>query len=87
VDDVWRAISVRPYSAEYRTKARSIAFNLKGNAGLRARVLDGTLSAAELCTLSPDELATDALRSKRQRMEEKVRTDGFCLLLRVLLAT
>jgi hypothetical protein len=52
-------MSVRPHGAEYRTKARSIAFNLRGNAGLRARVLDDTLSAAELCTLSPNDLATD----------------------------
>jgi len=58
-------------SGEYRGKARSIAFNLRGNLSLRARVLGGELTPADLCELTPDELATDALKLKRARMEEK----------------
>ena len=58
-------------SGEYRGKARSIGFNLKRNEGLRARVLSGEVRPDELCAMSPDELATDELKLKRARMEEK----------------
>ena len=58
-------------SGEYRGKARSIGFNLKRNASLRARVVAGEVTPEELCAMTPDELATDELKKKRARMEEK----------------
>lgn len=58
-------------SGEYRSKARSIAFNLRRNAALRERVRSEELTPAELCALSPDDLATDDLKRRRARMEER----------------
>ena len=51
---------------EYAAKARSLVFNLSKNSGLRARLVDKDLSAAELVSASVSDLATDALKLARQ---------------------
>lgn len=58
-------------SGEYRGKSRSLAYNLKRNEFLRSRVLSGEVTPEQLCSMTPDELATDELKKKRARMEEK----------------
>ena len=58
-------------SPEYRAASRVLAANLKRNAPLRARVLSGDLPPASLCAMTPDELATEDLRSTRAAMEER----------------
>ena len=55
----------------YRSSARTLAANLRRNGTLRKRVLDGELSPEALCELSPDELATDDMKRKREKMEER----------------
>ena len=55
----------------YRSAARTLAANIRRNGPLRRRVLDGELSPEALCELSPDELATDEMKRKREKMEER----------------
>ena len=50
----------------YSSAARFLAANIRRNGPLRRRVLDGELSPEALCELSPDELATDEMKRKRE---------------------
>ncbi|KAF5829228.1 transcription factor S-II, central domain-containing protein, partial [Dunaliella salina] len=60
-------------SKEYKTKFRSLVFNLKdaNNPDLRARVLQGELAPDALVLLSTAELASRQLSAWRQQKEEE----------------
>jgi transcription elongation factor S-II len=51
----------------YFDKAKSLIFNLKRNERRRQELAEGYLTADELINLSPTELATDELRSSREK--------------------
>jgi len=61
-------------TAEYRQHARMLRSNLAlaGNAGLRARVLEGEISAQELVALDSSHLAPELLQEQRRKAERKV---------------
>ena len=63
--------SLRPGSKEYMGKARSLVCNLKGNAGLRLRVLSGEVHPSALVAASAQELASEALKVQRQQNAER----------------
>lgn len=63
----------------YRDKLRSFLFNLKdkSNKSLRARIASDDISAAQLATMSSDELANDEIRKeverrKRENLEQSI---------------
>eukprot|EP01112_Ceratiomyxa_fruticulosa_P019611 TRINITY_DN6460_c1_g3_i1.p1 TRINITY_DN6460_c1_g3~~TRINITY_DN6460_c1_g3_i1.p1 ORF type:complete len:330 (+),score=71.47 TRINITY_DN6460_c1_g3_i1:309-1298(+) len=57
---------------DYKTKYRSISFNLKNPKSdhLRRAVLEGRLSASVLCTMSPQEMASPEDQKKRLEIEK-----------------
>jgi transcription elongation factor S-II len=57
---------------EYKTKFRSLQFNLKNpkNPVLRQQVLAGYINPKRLCTMSTHDMASDELKKERQRMAE-----------------
>ena len=59
-------------TASYKTKVRSLAFNMKDarNPDLRARVLEGKISGHVLVDLSSDELASDERRKENKEIKE-----------------
>lgn len=57
--------ALRPGGKDYMTKARSLISNLKGNGGLRQRVLSGAISPEDLVAASAHDLASDHLKMKR----------------------
>jgi transcription elongation factor S-II len=59
-------------SWDYKTKFRSLSFNLKNpkNPGLRASVMQGQISGEELVAMSPQEMASEDLKKERQRIAE-----------------
>eukprot|EP00933_Yihiella_yeosuensis_P025964 TRINITY_DN20142_c0_g3_i2.p1 TRINITY_DN20142_c0_g3~~TRINITY_DN20142_c0_g3_i2.p1 ORF type:complete len:634 (+),score=168.03 TRINITY_DN20142_c0_g3_i2:282-1904(+) len=57
---------------EYRSRARSLSFNLGSSDGaLLQRVLDGDLEAAQLVRLEAEDLASDALKAERQAERDR----------------
>lgn len=58
---------------QYKAKLRSLKFNLKDpkNPGLRQSVLNGEISAERLCSMSPQEMASDELKKERERINKK----------------
>ncbi|PWN48971.1 transcription elongation factor [Violaceomyces palustris] len=58
-------------NADYRNKVRSLSLNLKdkNNPGLRAKVVNGQVTAEELVNMSSDELASDARRAEREELQ------------------
>ena len=83
-------------NANYKTKVRSLAFNMKDarNPDLRARVLEGDISGHVLVTLSSDELASNERRKENKEIRQhalreanpaglkKATTDAFQYVLR-----
>ena len=63
--------SLRPGSKEYMGKARSLVCNLKSNAGLRAQVISGEFHPSALVAASAQELASEALKVRRQQSAER----------------
>ncbi|ORY81440.1 transcription factor S-II, central domain-domain-containing protein [Protomyces lactucae-debilis] len=61
--------------AKYKNQYRQIAFNLKDpkNPSLRRRVLDGSVSVAQLATMSSEDMANPELKA----MAEQVREEGL----------
>lgn len=59
-------------TAAYKTKVRSLAFNMKDarNPDLRARVLEGKISGHVLVDLTSDELASDERRKENKEIKE-----------------
>lgn len=59
-------------TAAYKTKVRSLAFNMKDarNPDLRARVLEGRISGHVLVDLTSDELASDERRKENKEIKE-----------------
>ena len=59
-------------NAAYKTKVRSLAFNMKDarNPDLRARVLEGKITGHVLVGLSSDELASDERRKENKEIKE-----------------
>ena len=55
-------------SEQYSSKFRGILFNVKANPGLRDRLLDGSLSAADLAKMSSDDMASKDLQEKKAEM-------------------
>ena len=82
-------------TAAYKTKVRSLAFNLRDarNPDLRARVLEGRISGHVLVDLSSDELASDERRKENKEIKyfklkeanpaglKKATTDAFQYVL------
>jgi transcription elongation factor S-II len=56
----------------YMDKARSISFNLGKNAKLAASLLLGPLDATALVNMSPEELASDAVRQTRETAAQRL---------------
>lgn len=59
-------------NANYKTKVRSLAFNMKDarNPDLRARVLEGDITGHVLVTLSSDELASNERRKENKEIRQ-----------------
>lgn len=59
-------------NAQYKTKVRSLAFNMKDarNPDLRARVLEGDITGHVLVTLSSDELASNERRKENKEIRQ-----------------
>ena len=59
-------------TANYKTKVRSLAFNMKDarNPDLRARVLEGDISGHVLVTLNSDELASNERRKENKEIRQ-----------------
>lgn len=55
------------HKRDYAAKLRQLVFNLKKNHSLRDRLLVGDVSAASLCAMSVDELATTHVREQREQ--------------------
>ncbi|KZF21075.1 SPOC-domain-containing protein [Xylona heveae TC161] len=53
----------------YRTKCRSIMFNIKKNPALRDRLLSGSLSSEEFSQMSTDEMASEELQQRNAEMK------------------
>lgn len=58
---------------EYSSKYRQLQFNLKKNKRLVQQILNGSIHAKDLITMSADDLATEA----RRKETEKLRDDAF----------
>lgn len=56
----------------YTDKARSLAFNLKKNAGLTQEIILGQLDAESLISMKTEELASDEMRAKRNEEAKKL---------------
>ncbi len=58
-------------SGEYRNKVRSLSLNLKdkANPALRSSVLDGRILPERLVVMRPEEMASDARKEERQRLQ------------------
>jgi len=56
----------------YKTKYRSLAFNLKNpkNPDLRANLMQGVLTPHKLCHMTPQEMASPELKEKRKKYEQ-----------------
>jgi len=61
-----------PDKKAYTDKARSLAFNLKKNAGLTQEVILGQLDAESLVQMKTEDLASDEMRHKRHEEAKKV---------------
>ena len=63
----------------YTEKVRSLVFNLKKNAQIRDQVIFGQISPQQLCTMSPEELATEEKAKERdatlQKLQDSRRLD------------
>ena len=57
-------------NAEYTSKVRTLVFNIKKNGDLANAIIDGTISPPELLSLTPDDLADEALVKKRRDIAE-----------------
>jgi len=55
---------------EYKTKFRSIVFNLKKNRELRDSVMQLIIPAKKLCTMSTQDMASEELKKERKKIEE-----------------
>jgi DNA-directed RNA polymerase subunit M/transcription elongation factor TFIIS len=55
--------------ANYAAKARSIHFNLKKNASLRQRLIQGDVTCAQLANMTPAEMATEEDKEQRAKHE------------------
>eukprot|EP01132_Coremiostelium_polycephalum_P007961 gene7961-9791_t len=55
---------------DYKTKARSIKFNIKNNLQLRKSLLMGTLTAEKLCLMDPLEMASKEIKEEREKLEK-----------------
>jgi len=58
---------------DYKVKSRSLAFNIKKNVKLRQAIITGSLSAKQLCCLSPLDMADDQLKDQRNAMQQNMR--------------
>ncbi len=60
-------------NAQYKTKYRSLSFNLKDstNPDLRRKVLDGTISGACLVEMAPEDMASDARKVENAEIRKK----------------
>lgn len=63
----------------YTEKVRSLVFNLKKNSQIRDQVTFGQISPQQLCTMSPEELATEEKSKERdatlQKLQDSRRLD------------
>jgi len=57
-------------SFDYKTKYRSISFNLQKNLKLRDSVMQGTILASELVNMTAQEMACDELQKERKRFAD-----------------
>ena len=59
---------------EYRVKCRSLAFNLgdANNAELRTHVINGSIQASKLVTMSAEDLANSSLKNLRKQRAERM---------------
>eukprot|EP00743_Colponemidia_sp_Colp-15_P015160 GILK01018136.1.p1 GENE.GILK01018136.1~~GILK01018136.1.p1 ORF type:complete len:138 (+),score=20.25 GILK01018136.1:329-742(+) len=53
-------------STNYKTKSRSLGFNLKENEVLREALLNNDVTAAQLCNLSVQQLASNSRQKERE---------------------
>jgi len=51
----------------YKVKYRSLSFNLKNNPELRASVKQSMITAAKLCKMTPQEMASENLKKEREK--------------------
>jgi len=60
-------------SKDYKAKCRSLFLNLKDekNPSLREKVYNGEISAAQLCTMSVQELASKELNEQRKKLADE----------------
>lgn len=65
------------FNTGYKTKYRSISFNLKdpNNPTLRRKVLAGEISGEVLVSLTPDELASDERRGENEKIREAAKRE------------
>jgi len=56
-------------SQDYKAKFRSLSFNLKNpkNPDLRHTVMQGTISAQQLCAMSSQDMASEELKDQRKK--------------------
>jgi len=64
------------WQRNYRSKCRSLAFNLSKHGNLILQLLLEELTPAELCAMDKDELATDEMLSDRKRLREQALYDA-----------
>jgi len=79
VEEALFAACANDAGKEYRTKARSLMFNLKDahNPQLRARVLADDLKPQRFVMMSPAELANKELIEWRKKREQNIGEDAF----------
>jgi len=67
---LWEKYKDKPF--DYKTKFRSISFNLKNpkSPELRASVIGGIISPSQLVCMTPQEMASDELKKERQRISD-----------------
>jgi len=59
--------------SDYKTKARSLVFNLKKNASLRSQLLMGATAPGELISMSSEHLATSEKKQERDAEVDRLR--------------
>lgn len=65
---VYNSYPQEKFNKEYSSKVRSLAFNINKNKCLKGNVLNGTISPNELVTMTIEQLATEEVKSNRQRI-------------------
>jgi hypothetical protein len=72
-DSIFQSYNQSVSCLEYKTKVRSLSYNLKDpkNTNLRSRIFNGEITPMQLVEMSPDQLANEEIGSEIKRCKEQ----------------